>query len=190
LPQAWRLLRQSLERGLCTRKLYSLLGQIASRLGRKEDALRICNQGLIEFPDDPELLYHRGAVLAEVGDLVAAHETLVKLVNLPPQRYVHVGVENGVQGEKARCLLGRVYQNEERWDEAELQFRTAVRHHPRSTQAWLGLGQLYLDAGQRDGLRHAMAELRQCPGGDSLTPALEAQCLTWSTPGTAASRTH
>jgi tetratricopeptide (TPR) repeat protein len=189
LPQAWYLLRQSLEGGLCTRRVFSLLGQIAARLGRKQDALRICDRGLIEFPDDPELLYHRGAVQIELGNLDDAQQTLVKLVNLPPQRYVHVGVEEGLQGEKARCLLGRIYQKEKRPDEAELQFRTAVRHQPRSALAWLGLGQVYLDAGHWGGLRHAVAELRQCPGGESLTPSLDAQRLTWSMPDPATFRT-
>lgn len=189
-PEALRLLRTALAAGHCTRKLYSLLTQTLAQLGQNEQALQVCNQGLIEFPDDPELLYHRGVILVDLDDLDGASQTLVKLVNLPPQRYVQVGVDDGLQGVKARCVLGRIYLSQQRVAEAEVQFRTALRHQPRSAQSWLGLGQMYIDAGLMEGYRHAVAELRQCPGGATLLPALNAHRISGLVPGIIASRSR
>jgi tetratricopeptide (TPR) repeat protein len=191
LPQAERLLQRSMAAGLCTRKLFALLAEAVARLGRGDEGLEFCNQGLIEFPDDPELLYRRGELLAEAGDLDAAQQTLVKLVNLGPQDYCEVGLEEGLRAEKARCLLGQICQEDDRWAEAELHYRTAIRHQPRWAQAWLGLGQVYLDAGHTAGAQHAIAELQQCPEGSHLLPELQAHALHFPahpTPGTTAHR--
>jgi Flp pilus assembly protein TadD len=177
LPEALRLFRRSMAGGYDTRKLYALLAKTLAQLGQDQEALEVCNQGLIEYPDDPELLYHRGLMLIDLGDSAGAYQTLVKLVNLPLQQYVRTGVEDGLQDTKGRCLLGQIYLSDRRIAEAEVQFRTAIRHHPRYAQAWLGLGQMYLDGGDHDGFRHAVAELRQCPGGATLLPALNANRL-------------
>jgi tetratricopeptide (TPR) repeat protein len=190
LPEALRLLRSALGAGFSARKLYSALAQTLAQLGEQEQALQVCDQGLIEFPDDPELLYHRGVIQIDLDDLIGASQTLAKLVNLPPQRYIHVAVEDGLQGAKGRCVLGRIYLSQRRVAEAEVQFRTAIRHQPRSAQAWLGLGQMYVDAGLLEGYRHAVAELRQCPGGATLLPALNAHRLSGLIPGVTASRSR
>lgn len=171
--QSLRLLQQSMVGAPPSRKLFALLAEVAAQMGRRNEALEFCDHGLCEFPDDPELLYRRGHLLAELGDLAAAHETLVKLVNLGSQSYMELGVEDGLQTEKGRCLLGMICHQQDRWAEAELHYRTAIRHRPRSAQAWLGLGQVYLDVGHTEGARHAAAELQQCPAGSELAPALQ-----------------
>jgi tetratricopeptide (TPR) repeat protein len=173
--QTARFARRGLSRNPDLPKLYSLLAQAQSRLNQKQQALATCNQGLLRIPDDLELLYFRGVLQGELGDLAGAEETLVKLINLPPQRYFFFAGEDGLQTERARFMLGLLYHEQRRWAEAELQFRTALRYHPRSSQAWLGLGQLYLEANHAAGFRHVVAELRQCPAGEVLGPVLEAR---------------
>jgi tetratricopeptide (TPR) repeat protein len=175
LTQTARFARRGLARNPDLPKLYSLLAQAQSRMNEKQQALATCNQGLIRIPDDPELLYFRGVLQGELGDLAGAEETLVKLINLPPQRYFFFAGEDGLQTERARFMLGLLYHEQRRWAEAEIQFRTALRYHPRSSQAWLGLGQLYLEANHGPGFQHVVSELRQCPAGDVLGPVLEAR---------------
>lgn len=170
-----RFARRGLTRNPDLPKFYLMLAQAQSKMNEKPQALATCDKGLIRIPDDQELLYLRGVLQGELGDLAGAEQTLMKLINLPPQRFFFFGGEDGLQTEKARFMLGLLYHEQHRWAEAELQFRTALRRHPRSSQAWLGLGQLYLAVGQTEGFVHAVAELRQCPAGDVLAPVLESR---------------
>jgi tetratricopeptide (TPR) repeat protein len=173
--QTVRYARRGLSRNPDLPRLYSVMAQAQSKMNRKQEALATCDKGLVQIPDDQELLYYRGVLQGELGDLAGAEQSLVKLINLPPQRYFFFCGEMGLQTEKARFMLGLLYQQQGRWSEAELQFRTALRQHPRSSQAWLGLGQLYLAAKHAEGFAHAVAELRQCPMGEVLAPVLEAR---------------
>lgn len=177
LRQAERFLRRALGRNPHIRKLYALLGQTLSAANKKGDALQVCNEGLTDFPDDPEMLFLRGTLLGESGDLVAAEQTLLHLIHLPPRPYHQLGVEEGLANEKARFMLGLLYQQVGRFEEAELQFRSALRHNPRSPQAWVGLAQLYLLTGSWSLLAHALAELKQCPSGDLFGTVIEARWM-------------
>lgn len=174
-PQSARYARRALVRNPDLSRLYTVLAQALAKMNQKPQALATCNQGLIRIPEDQELLYYRGVLQGELGDLAGAEQTLVKLINLAPQRHFFFCGEVGLQTEKARFMLGLLYQQLGRWAEAEVQFRTAIRYHPRSSQAWLGLGQLYLAARHAEGFAHALAELRQCPTGDVLAAVLEAR---------------
>jgi tetratricopeptide (TPR) repeat protein len=173
--QTLRYARRGLARNPDLPKLYSLQAQAHSKMNQKQQALAACDRGLIRIPDEHELLYYRGVLLGELGDLAGAEQTLIKLINLPPQRQCFFACEDGLQNDKARFMLGLIYHEQHRWADAELQYRTALRYHPRSSQVWLGLGQLYLSVGHSEGFAHVVAELRQCPTGDVLAPVLEAR---------------
>lgn len=175
LPKALRYLRRGKDNCPVRRKLLALLAQTLSRLQRKREALEVCQEGLAEFPDDPELLYLSGLLLGELRDLVGAEQMLLKLTSLGPQRYYHLAVEDGLQTEKGPFNLGLLYHEQQRYVESEYQFRFAIRHHPYSAQAWLGLGQLYLTTGNWPGLQCALLALRQCPTGETLASVLEAR---------------
>jgi tetratricopeptide (TPR) repeat protein len=175
LEQALRFLRRGVARSPVPRKHLALLAQAQARLGQKAAALKTCQQGLTAFPDDPELLYLCGTLLGEKRDLAGAEQVLLRLVNLPPQCYYHLGVEDGLQTEKAPFMLGLLYHEQRRFAEAESQFRFAIRHNPRSSQAWIGLGQLYLATGNWTGFSDALTNLRQCPTGPMLAAVLEAR---------------
>jgi glycosyltransferase involved in cell wall biosynthesis len=177
LADAFRFFKRSLPHNPNPRKLYTLMAETLRRQDRLAEAMEVCNDGLKRFPDDLELLFLRASLLGVQGDLPAAEQTLVKLVNLPRQMYLQVGVEEGLQEERARFMLGLLFDEQGRWAEAETEFRAAIRHNPRSTQAWVGLCQLYVSARHWNGLGHALAELRQCPDGDLLAPVLEARSL-------------
>jgi len=175
LDQALRFLRRGVSRSPVPRKHLALLAQTQARLGQKAEALKTCQQGLMAFPEDPELLYLCGTLLGEKRDLAGAEQVLLRLVNLPQQCYYHLGVEDGLQTEKAPFMLGLLYHEERRFAEAESQFRLALRHNPRSSQAWIGLGQLFLTTGNSAGFQDALANLRLCPTGPILAAVLEAR---------------
>jgi len=177
LPQALHFLRNALARSPHMRKLYALLSHALSCTDQKQEALAISNRGLIEFPDDPELLFQRGVLLSEMGNYNGAVQTLVRLVNLPSQHYQQLGVEDGLSEEKGRFMLGLTYYRMGRWSEADLQFRTAIRYNPRSPHAWTGLALLYLGAECWDRLQHALAQLRQCPESALFASVLESRWL-------------
>jgi tetratricopeptide (TPR) repeat protein len=175
LQQAVRFLRRGLARSPVRRKHLALLAQALARLNQKDKALEACQQGLATYPDDPELLFLCGTLLGEKRDLAGAEQVLLRLVNLGPQQYYHLGVEDGLQTEKAPFMLGLLYHEQRRFAEAEQQFRFAIHHHPNSSQAWVGLGQLYLTTGNEPAFQDALANLRQCPTGPMLAKVLNAR---------------
>jgi tetratricopeptide (TPR) repeat protein len=177
LRQALRYLRRGMANCPIRHKLLALLAQTLSRLEQKREALETCQEGLADFPDDPELLYLAGLLMGELRDQSGAERSLLKLVNLGPQRHYHLAVEDGLQTEKGPFMLGLLYHEQRRFTEAESQFCFAIRHHTRSSQAWLGLGQLYLTTGNWSGLQNCLLRLRECPTGDVLAPVLEARWL-------------
>jgi len=175
--QALRLLRRVKAEPPLQRKLTALRAQTLQSLHQTDEALRVCNEGLASFPDDPELLYLSGVLLGEMGQQAGAEQRLLRLVRIGPQHYYHLGVEHGLSTVKGPFMLGLLYHAQGRFAEAEQQFRFAIGNEPHSSEAWIGLGQLYLSIGHWTGLRDAIAHLRECPSGEIFAPVLEARWL-------------
>jgi len=164
-PNALRFLQRSLRRNPQNHKAFVLAAQAYVGVGRREEALKSCNAGLELFPSDPELLFERGRLLGEMGDLAGAESCLLVLLANQHRPYFEIGTEDGLRGERARFLLALIYQEQGRFAESETHLKAALADNPHYIQAWLGLGQLYLQLGCPGPLAAALEGLAQCPGG-------------------------
>lgn len=157
--EALAFLRRSLELsppGLSsTRKAYSLLMNAHFCLGQADVALRVCRQGRTVFPDDAELLFAEGRLLAEAGDLWGGEACLLRLLH--GQRQGWDAVDSGVYGHLAHFHLGEIYAQQGRAAEAEAQWQQVVAERPDFTNAWLRLGDLW----SRQGRQQQLAELER-----------------------------
>jgi tetratricopeptide (TPR) repeat protein len=81
-------------------------------------------------------------------------------------------VDDGMRGYKTRDLLARLYRDQGRTSEAEIQWRAAVAEKPSFLPAWLGLGELHLCHGRWTDLEQAAYNAEVTAGA-----ALEATLL-------------
>jgi tetratricopeptide (TPR) repeat protein len=127
--EALALLRGSLERSHVSdsivRKLYALIAYCHQALGERPQALHTCTQGRAHYADDAELLYLEAQLRREQRDLAGAERWLLELLAGKPQAHF-ASVTEGMRSYRARHLLGLVYQDQGRWQEAEQQWRLAL----------------------------------------------------------------
>jgi GT2 family glycosyltransferase/tetratricopeptide (TPR) repeat protein len=124
-------------------KVYVLLTR-AHDQARSGRALEVCRAGRQQFPRDPELLFWEGLLLMDAGDLGAAESVLLKVLQMPAESNF-ASVDAGLQGYRTRHVLAGIYRRQGRVAEAEAQWRCAVAEVPQYTEAWLNLGEMYLD---------------------------------------------
>lgn len=154
--------------------------------GRTEEALRLCEQGLARFPDQPMLNHFLGAVLFARGELVAARErieaSLAVAPTHPPARLLaakitraagdgatalthldhlpRTAITADVLLERARALslLGRA-------DDGAAAWRAVLDGNPQSHEAMARLGRLAWDRGERAEALDYLARATQgdCP---------------------------
>jgi GT2 family glycosyltransferase/Flp pilus assembly protein TadD len=128
-------------------KIYHLLTVLHRQLDRRDEALAICEQGLERFPADAELLCEHGALVRDRGDFRAAEKSWLRVLETPRGQYF--GSEDvGLRGFRTRHLLAEVYRAQERWVEAEVQWRAALAERVDFEPAWLALADIFL-RGQR-----------------------------------------
>jgi GT2 family glycosyltransferase/predicted Zn-dependent protease len=125
------------------RKLYHLLALAHRHLGRRDEALASCREGLQRFPLDAEMLCEEGLLLRDGGDLRGAEASWLALLDARRGQYF-ASEEVGLRGFRTRQLVAEVYRAQERWVEAEVQWRAALGERPDFEPAWLGLSELYL----------------------------------------------
>ena len=129
------------------RKAYALLVNCLAQLDRTDEALRICEQGLSQFTDDPELSFRRGILTHKLGrhdEAIAAYRTAMKAQN----EQSFSSRDAGITGFKARHNLALVYADANQHDLAELQWREAVCESPKFRPAWLGLSDSLIRQGK------------------------------------------
>jgi tetratricopeptide (TPR) repeat protein len=125
-------------------KLYSLIAEGYSQLGRRNEMTAVCLGGLARFPDHPELLFRAGTLLKGMGDIPAAAACFERLLAQSSEMHFLLGDDTGIRY-KTQTLLGRIYRDQQRTAEAEAQWIAALKEAPDFAQALLGLGQLLLD---------------------------------------------
>jgi tetratricopeptide (TPR) repeat protein len=164
--EALALFRRSLKRcgptDSIVRKLYALIVYCHRELGRHKEALDTCREGLRCCPDDVELLYTEARLLHDCGDPAGAATSLEKLLRTPPADYF-ASVDPTLRGPKARLMLGLVYRDLDRSDEAEAQWRAALEEQPTFGPARLELGQFYLVHRRWEELEHTVRHLDTDP---------------------------
>ncbi len=156
------LLRRSLERShpadSIVRKLYALIVECQRRLGQAEQAYRTCAEGLQVCPDDAELLFLRGILLRDRGDLAGAAAAWERLLTAKPAAHF-ASVDASMSGPKARNNLAVVYRQLGRDAEAEALWRQVVAGQPDFAPARMGLAELALERGDWAALDDEAAKL-------------------------------
>ena len=161
------------------RKLYAMLVDILGGLNRREDALALSAEGLENFPDDPELLFARALHLSRAGDHGGAERCLLRMIRRPTgEKYYLFGVQSDLCTRKAAFQLGLTYCDQQRFAESERVFQELLAQFPDYSQAWVGLGQVYLSQQRWRDTDYVAQQLRKCPGGDVMADILTAENLS------------
>jgi hypothetical protein len=95
------------------------------------------------FPFDAEMLCEQGLLRRDQKDLRGAEQSWLTLLDARRGQYF-ASEEVGLRGFRTRQLLAEVYRAQERFIEAEVQWRAALQERADFEPAWLGLGELYL----------------------------------------------
>jgi tetratricopeptide (TPR) repeat protein len=139
-------------------KVYRLLGQLHQQAGRSQQALTALQTGRALFPTDVELSLHEGLLRRQLRDYAGAESCLRRILTLPPTTCLG-GLDLGLRGFKTRHALAELYVEQQRWADAETEWRLAVAEHPGFGPAWLGLGQCCLALQQWDALEQVLVRL-------------------------------
>jgi tetratricopeptide (TPR) repeat protein len=115
--------------GLYRPETVSLLAQCQRPIGDRGKALATCQAGRVVYPDDAELLFVEATLLREAGDLSAAEQMWVRLIE--DREKAHFGsVDTGLRGHKARNNLACLHRDQRRFAEAEAQWAAAIAEEP------------------------------------------------------------
>jgi predicted Zn-dependent protease len=110
------------------------LAVLFGRHGRAGEAAAVCRAGLAHCPDEPALLVLHGQLLYQLGDVVHAEASLLRLLEAEPD-----GPAAGAAGRQrlatARQLLAQIYQAQGRAAEAEAQWRAVLAAAPDHAEA-------------------------------------------------------
>jgi tetratricopeptide (TPR) repeat protein len=128
------------------RKVYALLVQCYCELGRRQTALRSCLQGLELYPDDPELMFRRGVLLQTEGQLQQAEESFQSVLQDSQGRHFS-SIDHGVLGIKAWHNLAIVRELQKKFEPAAAAWRKVLTFAGTNRQAWRGLIDSLVNAG-------------------------------------------
>src|SRR5438132_3734526 len=144
--EAASLLQRSLElvqrNDPIVRKLFAVLARSQGKLGQPAKAFTTLQTGLSRFPDDPELLFVNGVLLAEAGNYAEAEANL-KHLQTSSEVASFANVHPGIRTYLARHYLAGVYRAQHRPGEAEAAWSTALAQSPSYMPALRGLAELY-----------------------------------------------
>jgi tetratricopeptide (TPR) repeat protein len=99
------------------RKLYHLLALAHRALGRQEEALKACAEGLERFPLDAELLFELGLLQRDRGDLRGAERSWLSLLDARRGQYF-ASEEVGLRGFRTRRREGAARNDKQNEPEA------------------------------------------------------------------------
>jgi len=166
VPEALILLRRGLEwshpRDNLVPKLHFLITCALHQLGEREQALAMCRQARLEYPEDTELLFWEAMMLRERADLAGAEACWLQVLQAPPRMHF-TGLDASMQGYRVRHLLAETYRDQGRWAEAETQWRLVVAECPGFAPAWRNLAELCLAQQRWPELEAIVAKLQQDP---------------------------
>ncbi len=94
----------------------------------------------------------------QAGDRAGAIAALRQLLGRPEAAHF-ASLDTGVTGYKARHNLAVLLHEEGQSAEAEAEWRAALAEQPAFVPSWLGLAELYLAAGRREGVEEVAAHL-------------------------------
>lgn len=120
------------------RKVYALLAQCYTELGRRPTALRTCMQGLEACPGDAELLFRAAALQQTMGRLDGAERFFRMVIDAKRDRHFS-SVDNGILGIKAWHNLAVLYESAGKFDLSADAWRHVLEFDRANPLAWRGL---------------------------------------------------
>jgi cytochrome P450 len=163
---ALALLKRSLQlsqpRAPFFRRLCVVLAQTQGGLGQRGEALATLQTALARFPDEPDLLFLNGILLAETGNLADAEACLARLLQSPAGRDMAQSQSTSRTCVARHCLAG-IYCAGERLAEAEAEWRSILAEWPSFGPAWRGLGELYIGQERWDDFARLVTRLNEEP---------------------------
>lgn len=146
------------------RKAFALLVGTLTRVGRWAEAEHACDAGRRMFPADKELLFRDALLHTRAGRRKRAEQAYRRILDEPSERGFD-SIDRGIGGAKARHNLALLYETQERWSDAEREWRAVLALQPASGTAWLSLADLLLRESRFD---EAAALLDRIPQQDGL----------------------
>lgn len=174
LPLLRSSLRYATGSGDWVRLLYGSIHDLLELLGHWEEARAILAEAVTRFPHDPALLTRRADLLASLGDYGGAEHCLLELLHAPVEPVVAAGRQTSLDLREGRRLLGCVYTEQRRFEEAERLLQELVRQDPQSVQAWYSLGRTYLAWHRFAEVEWVAQQTDTCPHGTAYAAVLRA----------------
>jgi glycosyltransferase involved in cell wall biosynthesis/predicted Zn-dependent protease len=144
LEQFKKSLAASVPSDSIVRKLYAAITQCSRHLGKKEEALQACREGLALFPDDIELVFQQGVVLRDLEDIQGAIASWERCLTIRPGAHF-ASINAGLKGPVTRHNLAASHRELGQNAEAESYWKAALDDRPGYEPAWRGLMILYLE---------------------------------------------
>jgi tetratricopeptide (TPR) repeat protein len=105
---------------------YIELAKVQKDLDMEREGVRTATQTALRYPDNAEVLVETGQILADFGESLEAAETWV------------AAHEAGAENPELLLNAGRLFAEEEQYDQATKTLQTLVRDFPRSSQSIMG----------------------------------------------------
>lgn len=157
------------------RRLYSLIVDGLTRLGRREEAFGMTTEALVKFPLDVELTTRRAELLCDFNDLGGAERLLQDLLASPPSRHLVHGASTYHDGREARALLGRIYRESQLYEPAEQVFQELIAEQPAWIPPWVNLGYTYLMQERWGDVEYVCRQIEKCDTGEPYALTLRAE---------------
>jgi tetratricopeptide (TPR) repeat protein len=157
------------------------------RQGRLAEAVAVCRSARVYRADDRELLLLHGLLLHEAGDLAGAEGCLARLLEQEAAGSARQDARARQRRLTARHNLALVCRRHGRLAEAERHWRAALAEMPEWSEAWVGLGELYLMQGRLADAEAVLSRLEATPQGAAAAVLLRARLL-WQRGDHAAAR--
>lgn len=129
------------------RKAYAYLVTSLSALGRKEEAGDAVRRGRELFPNDAELVFRHALLAQSTGQLNEAVRLYHAALHRSDDRHLS-SIDPAMAGYKARHNLAVTYNELQRPDLAETQWRTIIAEQPRYRAGWRALADTLLRQGK------------------------------------------
>jgi tetratricopeptide (TPR) repeat protein len=139
------LLREILQSDPANAQAWHNLVVLYHEQNRMVEATDLCQEALVQCPNDPDLLLLHGMLLQEQGESGKAEACLLAHLRTPPP-----SAETRRQSFLARHYLAVTYRDRGRLAEAVAQWQNLLADAPEELPAWVGLAEVYLSRGDVD----------------------------------------
>lgn len=114
-------------------RVYMFYNRSAKQLGDTTRALEIIRQGREKFPNEMSLLLEEAQLYLESGETVKLQQSLLK------------AIEKDATNSNLLFLLGKTYDDQKDYDNAELYYGKAAEAQPDFFEAYYNIGAIYVN---------------------------------------------